>query len=161
MTGMKKRLAVAAFATGMVAMAGMVMASGMMKGGAEGGPIAERKMAMKEAKKNFKPLVGMVKGKVAFDAAVVKAHAKALMAALEKAKANFPEGSDKGETRAKPEIWLMKEEFNALFDKAITLAGKIEGADTKEKLAKAVMALGNDGCKACHKEYRLPKKKKM
>ena len=160
MTGMKKRLAVVAFATGMVAMAGVVMASGMMKDGAKGGPIAERQAAMKMAVKNFKALVGMVKGEVAFDAAAVKRHAQAIEAALKKAKRNFPEGTDEGDTRAKPEIWLMKDEFNAQFDKAISLAKALETVNAKDKLAPAVMALGKNGCKACHMDYRLPKKEK-
>ncbi len=169
MNGVAKRFAVVAFAGGMtlmvgVAAAGMMKSEAMMKGEAmkamKSGPVAERQAAMKAAKKNFKALVGMVKGEMAFDAAAVKRHAQAIEAALKKAKMNFPEGTDEGDTRAKPEIWLMKDEFNAQFDKAISLAKTLEMVNTKDKLAPAVMALGKNGCKACHMDYRLPKKEK-
>ncbi len=123
--------------------------------------VTDRQAAMKEAKQNFKPLVGMVKGKVPFDAAVVKKNAMAIAAALEKARGLFPEGSEKGEkeSRAKPEIWLMKDEFDAAFGKAVKLAKALENVQDKAALPAAVMALGGDGCKACHKNFRLPKKK--
>ena len=123
--------------------------------------VSDRQAAMKEAKQNFKPLVGMVKGQVPFDAAMAKKNAMAIAAALERAKTLFPEGSEKGEkeSRAKPEIWLMKDEFDAAFGKAIRLARAIEGAGDAKALKGAVMALGGDGCKACHKQFRLPKKK--
>ncbi len=124
-------------------------------------PVTDRQAAMKEAKQNFKPLVGMIKGQVPFDAATVKKNAMAIAAALEKAKTLFPEGSEKGEkdSRAKPEIWLMKEEFDAAFDKAVKLARAVGSAGDLNALKGAVMKLGGDGCKACHKEFRLPKKK--
>jgi len=161
MTKIGKIAAAAIVMAGITGVAAGAMAGGHMKGEKkmmESGPVAERKAAMKAAKKAFKPLVGMVKGEVAFDAATVKKNAMAIAEALKKAKANFPEGSDKGETRAKPEIWMMKDEFDALFDKSIELAMAIEKAGDKAALGKAVMALGGEGCKACHKKFRMPKK---
>ncbi len=153
---MRKITAIAIF-TGMT-----LFATGAM---AADDAVKMRKEAMKEAKMNFKPLVGMVKGKVPFDAATVKKNAMAIAEALKKAKGQFPEGSMKAmpgekESRAKPEIWQMKDEFNAAFDKAITLAMALEKAGDKKALGGAVMALGGDGCKACHKKFRMPKKKK-
>ena len=160
MTKIGKIAAAAIVMAGVTGVAVGAMAGGHMKGEKmmKEGPVAERQAAMKAAKKAFKPLVGMVKGEVAFDAATVKANAKAIAEALKKAKANFPEGSDKGETRAKPEIWMMKDEFDALFDKSIELAMAIEKAGDRNALGKAVMALGGEGCKACHKKFRMPKK---
>ena len=123
-----------------------------------------RKEAMKEAKMNFKPLVGMVKGKVPFDLATVKKNAAQIAADLERARKLFPEGTGDGEakveTRAKPEIWLMKDEFQAAFDNAIKRAKALAAIDSKAAFKPAVMGLGGDGCKACHKKFRLPKKKK-
>ncbi len=150
-TMMKKKILATGIAAGIAAFSAAAMADA----------VTDRQAAMKEAKQNFKPLVGMVKGKVPFDAATVKKNAMAIAAALEKAKKLFPEGSEKGEkdSRAKPEIWMMKDEFNAAFDKSIRLARAIEGAGDVNALKGAVMALGGDGCKACHKKFRLPKKK--
>jgi cytochrome c556 len=159
MTKFRKILAAMVITAGAAGVAAGAMAGGHMKGEKKAtGPVAERKAAMKAAKQNFKPLVGMVKGEVPFDAATVKKNAMAIAEALKKAKANFPTGSDKGETRAKPEIWQMKAEFDALFDKSIELAMAIEKAGDKAALGKAVMALGGEGCKACHKKFRMPKK---
>ncbi len=148
---MKKKIFAAGIIAGITAFSVAAMADA----------VTDRQAAMKEAKQNFKPLVGMVKGKVPFDAATVKKNAMAIAAALEKAKMLFPEGSEKGEkdSRAKPEIWMMKDEFDASFDKAIKLAKALEGAGDLNALKGGVMALGGDGCKACHKKFRLPKKK--
>ncbi len=122
--------------------------------------VTDRQDAMKEVKRNFKPLVGMVKGETPFDAALVKKSASAIAAALQKARKLFPEGSETGEkdSRAKPEIWLMREEFEAAFDKAVKLARAVEDAGDVTALRSAVLSLGGNGCKACHKQFRLPKK---
>ena len=128
--------------------------------GALADAVTSRQAAMKEAKKYFKPLVGMVKGKAPFDATAVRENGAAIAASLEKARKLFPEGSEKGEkeSRAKPEIWMMKDEFQAAFKTAIQRARALENVKTAKDLTPAVMALGNDGCGACHKKFRLPKK---
>ena len=135
------------------------LAGGAMAGG-EGGPVATRQAAMKTVGKNFKPLVGMVKGEVPFDAAAVKRHAAAIVENLKKARANFPEGSEEGETRAMPEIWLLEDEFRGIFDRAVKLAAEVGRVEAQKDLAPAVLALGGKGCKACHEKFRLPKKDK-
>ncbi len=122
--------------------------------------VMERQAVMKDTVKNFKPLVGMVKGKIPFDAAVVQKNAAAIAANLEKARKLFPEGSEKGEkeSRAKPEIWLLEDEFQDIFKTAVQRARALSQVREAKDLTPAVMALGNDGCGACHKKFRLPKK---
>ncbi len=122
--------------------------------------VTERQAVMKDTVKNFKPLVGMVKGKVPFDAAMVQKNAATIAANLEKARKLFPEGSEKGEkeSRAKPEIWLLEDEFQDIFKTAVQRAKALSQVREAKDLAPAVMALGNDGCGACHKKFRLPKK---
>ncbi len=68
----------------------------------------------------------------------------------------FPAGSDKGETKAKPEIWT----DNAGFVKAAQKLGDVAGK--LAELAKAGDAAGVEAqvklvggaCGACHKDYR-------
>ena len=122
--------------------------------------IKQRREAMKQTRDMFVPLVKMVKGAQPFDAATVKKNAEAIASHLEKARKLFPEGSDAGDTRAKPEIWLLEDEFQAIFDSAIAKARALAKVDAPDKLAPAVMALGGKGCKACHEKFRLPKKDK-
>ena len=125
------------------------------------GVVKERHDAMKMMKDHFMPLVQMVKGAAPFDAATVKKNAAIIAAELEKASKMFPKGSDKGETRAKPEIWQNEAEFQALFKTAIEKARALENVSAPDQLAPAVMALGGKGCKACHEKFRKPKEKKM
>ena len=125
--------------------------------GAAGDVIKERRAVMKTVVENFRPLVGMVRGQAAFDAATVRKNATSIAAALKKAKGLFPEGSDTGDTRAKPEIWRNMDEFNAIFDTAIRNAEALAGVSAADALPPAVTALGGKGCKACHEKFRKPK----
>lgn len=126
-----------------------------------GDVVKERRETMKTVVENFKPIVGMVKGAVAFDAATVRKNAANIAALLKKAKGLFPKGSDAGDTRAKPEIWQNMDEFNAIFDAAIKNAEALATVSAADALPPAVMALGGKGCKACHEKFRKPKKDKM
>ena len=121
--------------------------------------IKQRRELMKHNRDMFVPLVKMVKGAQPFDAATVKKNAEAIAADLEKARKLFPEGSDQGDTRAKPEIWLLEDEFQKLFDTAIEKAKALAQVQKPDELAPAVMALGGKGCKACHEKFRAPEKK--
>ncbi|HUL95129.1 MAG TPA: cytochrome c [Usitatibacter sp.] len=68
----------------------------------------------------------------------------------------FGEGTDKGETRAKPEIWTHRADFDAKMDKMISEVGKVAAAARSgdpAALRSAADAAG-DACKACHDDYR-------
>ena len=68
----------------------------------------------------------------------------------------FGEGTDKvGETRAKPEIWQKRADFDAKMDKMVAEAKKLPQAARADaaSLKKAVDATG-DACGACHDDYR-------
>ncbi|GEM_PF-404744 len=126
----------------------------MAKGG---GVIEARVKAMKEASNNFTPLVKMSKNLIPFDAAAVKKHADIIAAKLEESAKLFPEGSDKGDTRAKPEIWSNRAEFDAIMKTAIEKAKALASVTSPDQLTPAVRALGGEGCMACHKKFRKPK----
>ena len=144
-----------------LSIAGFLTIAGMASGheGAKEmtGPAKARHDAMKAVKDHFVPLVKMVKGAAPFDAATVKKNAEVIAKKLEEASKLFPEGSDKGKTRAKPEIWTNRAEFDAIMKTAIEKARALMNVDSPEKLAPAVMELGGKGCKACHEKFRKPK----
>ncbi|MEO5693380.1 MAG: cytochrome c [Usitatibacter sp.] len=68
----------------------------------------------------------------------------------------FGEGTDKGrDTKAKPEIWQKRADFDAKMDKMIQEAKKLPAAARADltALKKAVADTGS-ACKACHDDYR-------
>jgi len=69
----------------------------------------------------------------------------------------FGEGTGQGETRAKPEIWTHREDFDAKMDKMVSEAAKlpqvVRGGD--EAAFKRLVKEVDDTCDACHKEYRV------
>lgn len=68
----------------------------------------------------------------------------------------YPEGSDKGETKAKANIWTDREKFQEAgkkaFGAAVALAEATKAGD-QAKSVDAFKALGG-ACKACHEEFR-------
>jgi len=71
--------------------------------------------------------------------------------------AHFPAGSEKGDTKASPDIWKNKADFEKLNANALAAATKLE-ADAKGGDMKVVAAdfgaLGG-ACKACHDKYKM------
>ena len=67
----------------------------------------------------------------------------------------FAEGTDKGETKAKPEIWQKRSDFDAKMDKMISEVRKLPQA-ARSDLASLKKAVSDAGaaCKACHDDYR-------
>mgnify|MGYP001812451016 CR=1 FL=1 len=106
---------------------------------------------------NFGPIGAMVKGEMPWDDAKLKGFANELAAlgSMDVSRA-FPPGSDKGTTRAKPEIWDNQDDFKAkLEDMKTALAGLqvAAGSGDKKIIAEATGAAGKS-CKACHDEYK-------
>jgi cytochrome c556 len=69
----------------------------------------------------------------------------------------FGEGTDKGETRAKPEIWTHRQDFDAKMDKMLEEVAKLPAvARTGDINAlKAATSETGDACGACHDDYRI------
>jgi cytochrome c556 len=69
---------------------------------------------------------------------------------------HFGEGTDKGETKAKPEIWQKRADFDQKMDKMVSEAAKLPQVARNGDLAALKKAVGETGsaCKACHDEYR-------
>ena len=67
----------------------------------------------------------------------------------------FGEGTDK-DTKAKPEIWTHRADFDAKMDKMVSEAGKLPAAVRGGDGAAFKKQVGDVGaaCKACHDEYK-------
>ncbi|MGD8208136.1 MAG: cytochrome c [Thiohalocapsa sp.] len=86
----------------------------------------------------------------------LSAVAAALQAVTADIPSLFPEGTDFGETEAKPEIWSdsagFAEKSKEAADAAAAFAEAVESGDKKMMLG-AFKAVG-DSCKGCHEAYR-------
>lgn len=108
----------------------------------------------------FGSLDAMAGGKRAFnkDEAVRNAELLAQLSTIPKG--FFGEGSDKGETRAKPEVWTNRADFDAKMDKMVQETAKLaqtaRGGDGAA-LKKAVQDV-DSACSACHDDYRVKRR---
>jgi len=68
----------------------------------------------------------------------------------------FIEGTDKGDTKAKPEIWAEMDKFKAAASKMQDEMAKLNVAAKSGNLDAIKAAAGDTGkaCKACHDNYR-------
>ncbi|CAA7615416.1 putative Cytochrome c' [Magnetospirillum sp. LM-5] len=83
-------------------------------------------------------------------------HADSLVAAFQHLGKAFPEGSDKGETKAKANIWTDRAKFDEAGKKAYAAAlAMAEAAKTGDQAA-SLGAFKNLGgtCKACHDDFK-------
>lgn len=106
---------------------------------------------------NFGPIGAMLKGEMAWDDEKVAAFANnvAGMATVDVARA-FGPGTDKGMTRAKPEIWENTDDFLSKYgDFKTAAAGLATAAQTGDKATiGAAFKKTGGACKACHDEYK-------
>ena len=107
---------------------------------------------------NFGPMVSTVKGEIPWDEKQMAGYADQMAALMAiDVMRGFAEGSDKGTTRAKPEIWKNKADFQKKMDDMKTAISALQvvaakGSDRKA-IAEQVGAVGGT-CKACHDEYK-------
>jgi len=115
-----------------------------------------RKSALFVMQQNFGRLGAMATGKAPFDA---KAAADSAAVAEFMSKlpwGAFGEGTDKGETRAKAEIWKEPAKFKGYADKMQLEMTKLAAAaktGSLDNIKTAVSATGGT-CKTCHDAYR-------
>jgi len=105
---------------------------------------------------HFGRLGTMANGKAPYDAKAAADNAE-LVATLAKLPwAAFGEGTDKGETRAKPEIWKDAAKFKEAADKMQTEMGKLNVAAKAGNVdaLKAAFGPAAASCKACHDNFR-------
>ncbi len=107
---------------------------------------------------NFGPLAQIAQGKAPFEAAKARRNADLLAAISAFLQDAHPEISKEGKTRAKPEIWTNRAEFDKRIadfgehTRALALVTSRSDAATDEFKA-AIGAVGGD-CKGCHDHFR-------
>ena len=106
---------------------------------------------------NFGPMVETVKGNIPWDDARMAAAAQQLatLTSMDISR-GFADGSDKGTTRAKPEIWASKADFQQKMDDLDQAAQQLLTAANSgdRKATAAQIAAVGESCKACHDEYK-------
>ncbi len=115
-----------------------------------------RKAALTVIGTHFSRVGAMASGRVPFDAKVAAENVE-LVAELAKLPwTAFGEGTDKGETRAKPEIWKESGKFKEAADKFQAETVKLQAAAKTGNLDAIKTAFGATGasCKACHDNFR-------
>ena len=105
---------------------------------------------------NFGPMAAMAKGDRPYDAAAFARHAEILAFMSKLPLEGFVPGSDSGETKAKPEIWLDMDDFKAKLEKMQAEATKLAEVAKSGDFNAAKAQLGETGkaCKARHDKYR-------
>jgi cytochrome c556 len=115
-----------------------------------------RKASLTVMGTHFGRVGAMINGRVPFDAKVAAENIE-LVADLAKLPwPAFGEGTNKGDTRAKPEIWKEAGKFKEASDKFQAETLKLQAAAKTGNLDTLKTAFGATGasCKACHDTFR-------
>jgi cytochrome c556 len=118
--------------------------------------IQYRKAVFKVMGQHFSQVGGMVNGRVPFDSQKAKEDVAVVMTLSQLPWSAFAAGTDKGDTKAKPEIWAETAKFKAASDKLMADVTKLDAAAKTGSLDQIKVAFGGVGqsCKACHDAYR-------
>lgn len=142
---------------------GMVLMAGIAGAAQAQAPFAKMEDAIKYRKnalfvmgQHFGRLGPVVKGERPYDKDEVAKNAAIAEQMSHLPWAGFVAGSDKGDTRAKPEIWTEAAKFKAAADKMEQEMGKLAQAAKGGDLNAVKAQFGEVGktCKGCHDAYR-------
>ena len=105
---------------------------------------------------HFGRLGAMASGRALYDAKLAAENAEVVATLAKLPWAAFGEGTDKGETRAKPEIWKESAKFKEASDKMQAEITKLNTAAKAGNLdaLKTAFAPAAASCKACHDSFR-------
>lgn len=118
--------------------------------------IKYRKAAFQVMQTHFGRVGAMANGRIPFDAAVIANNAAIAETMSKLPYAAFIDGTDKGDTNAKPEIWANRAKFNAAAEKMqgeMSKLAVVAKAGTIDAIKAQVGATGG-ACKACHDDFR-------
>jgi cytochrome c556 len=118
--------------------------------------IKYRKSAMFVMQQNFGRVAAMANGRMPFDAKVVADSAGVAEYMSKLPWPAFSEGTDKGDTKAKPEIWKEQAKFQEGADKMQSEMGKlavVAKTGNLDSIKAAVRAVGGS-CKSCHDSFK-------
>jgi cytochrome c556 len=117
------------------------------------GPIHDRHELMEHVGDDAEKIGKALKAGKAADAA---APAADIAASVEKFLTMFPAGSEHADSRAKPEIWTKRAEFDRLGKEMEKTATALAAAAKSGGDVKAASGAMFKNCKACHTEFRKP-----
>lgn len=115
-----------------------------------------RKSAFSVLATHFGRLGAMANGRAPFDVKTAAADADVIAVVSKLPWTAFGPGTDKGETRAKPEIWKEQAKFNDDAEKMQAEVAKLAAAAKTGNLDSIKAAFGPAArtCKACHDDFR-------
>lgn len=118
--------------------------------------IKYRKAVMVVQSWNMRPMAAMVKGQQPYDAALFAWYAGVIQSTSFMMPDAFLPGSDKGDTRAKAEIWSDAAKFKQTVDRFNSDASKLVAASKAGTLdaVKGPFGALAKNCGGCHKQFR-------
>ena len=118
--------------------------------------IKYRKSAFTVMGNHFGRVGAMVNGRVPWDAKAVETNVEIAAMMSKLPYVAFVEGTDKGDTRAKPEIWSEADKFRTAASTMQDEMAKLNAAAKtgNQDAIKAQFGKVGQSCKACHDNYR-------
>ena len=118
--------------------------------------IKYRQSALTVMGTHFSRVGAMANGRVPFDAKAAADNAAVVEYMSKLPWAGFTEGTDKGNTKAKPEIWKEQAQFREKSQQMQEAVAKLNAAAKTGNLdqIKSTFGAAAQTCKACHDEYR-------
>jgi cytochrome c556 len=118
--------------------------------------IKYRKAAFTVTSAHFGRLGAMAQGKVPFDAKSALENAEIVAEMAKLPWAAFGEGTDAGDTKAKPEIWKQGTKFKEAAEKLQAESIKLAAAAKtgKEDAFKSAFSATAGACKSCHDDFK-------
>jgi cytochrome c556 len=118
--------------------------------------IKYRKASFTVLATHFSRVGAMANGRMPFDAKVAAESAGIAEAVSKLPWEAFGPGTDKGDSRAEPEVWTEQAKFKAASEKMMTEVAKLNAAAKTGNLDQIKAAFGAAGasCKACHDDFR-------
>ena len=118
--------------------------------------IKYRKSALSVMGTHFGRVAAMANGRIPFDAGAAASNAAIAESMSKLPYFAFIDGSDKGDTKARPEIWTDRAKFNAAAEKMqgeMTKLAMVSKGGNIDAIKAQVGATGGT-CKACHDDFR-------
>ncbi|MET0518765.1 MAG: cytochrome c [Burkholderiaceae bacterium] len=105
---------------------------------------------------HFGRIAAMASGRAPFDAKAAAANAEVLSVVARLPFSAFGEGTDLGNTKARPEVWKEAPKFREAAERMIGEVAKLDVAARSGNLDQIKAAAGAVGqsCKACHDSFR-------
>jgi len=115
-----------------------------------------RKSAFTVMATHFGRMGAMAQGKVPFDAKSAADNAEIVVNMAKLPWAAFGEGTDVGDTKAKPEVWKQSAKFKEAAEKLQAESVKLVAAAKtgKEDAFKTAFAATAGACKSCHDDFK-------